>query len=304
MTGVDWPSLAIAAFSAAVSVVALITSRRVQRASLKLQLQVAQMAQRIRSVGYLVRDRHRQRGMGFRVLNGPDEITMSRATVNLEYKVHTRSLWQHPERVELNVGDDEFGILGIKGEALPFRFKPNDVAEWRFPFSVTYWFAEDLPGAPIWNQNTPAKETPEIEITFSATASGKTVASDKSDPIKIGISASIEPLRGYAKTTRIVVLEHVILGALAKDVLKNEKIKIDPLIRTEFERLVRRGLDLPELLCGWLLRTWEEEGRFGNEDVETFARSLAAIRHASIETEVPVLLTPPRHYPPGQSSIE
>lgn len=260
-------STLISIISVAVAFVALILSWRAQRTHGRLQ-----------AVEIAHRDKQKQIGLGFRVRNGPNELTITGAVINMVYKVNKQHavLW-NDERFTFAVQSDEFEILGITGPEFGFRLEPFDEAEWRFPFFISYY----LPKISAESADADADAGPNdkrhqiIELTYTVTASGKTKSSE---PEKLGAYVENKTLFGYRTRGRASIsLQSTILSVLAHGALLSIRSASLP-APGWVKDLAYRGLDLPAGLEEWLVHAWERAGSFSDESTEILARMLVKLR--------------------------
>ncbi len=283
MTEANWITAGISGFSAVIALIALVTSRRTQRATYQLQLQADQRKARLKAVEVLGRDKRKRIGFGFKILNGPDEVTISDAKINITYKVYRdAAILRHDILIRLVVRSDEFRVLGITGKPFGFRLIPNDEVEWRFPFSVTHY----LPEIAAENDNDTGRrqKIPVIELIFSVTASGNVKSCE--EPLLLGGFVGGKTLLGFFERNITTTLKDIILGTLAKDALQTIGT-MDPAVREELKDLARRGHNIPAGLLKWLVDTWEQTGSFSDESTEMLARYLIRLRPPSPD---PILL--------------
>jgi hypothetical protein len=247
-----------------------------------------------RYIRLLGRDKRKRIGFGFKIINGPDEVTISYARIDLTYKVYKAvALLRHDVLIRLIVRSDEFGVLGITGKSFGFRLMPNDEVEWRFPFSVTHYLKDIM--AENDGDSIRHEKYPKIELIFSVTASGNVKSSER--PISLGGFDGGKTLFGFHEKRTGATLESIILGALAKDALQNPDIINPavgggPAIRDELIDLVRRGEGgyIPAELIEWLVDTWEQAGSFSDESTEKVARYLVGLRPPRPNPDRPALI--------------
>ena len=104
----------ISIISAVIAFVAFITSWRTQRANYKLQLQVSGQAGHLQALNSLSRKKLEGKGSGFKALNGPNELTLTHATLRIAYTLHRRDATFWGEEIfTFSISSDEFGVLGM-----------------------------------------------------------------------------------------------------------------------------------------------------------------------------------------------
>jgi len=295
MTKSDPVPIVISIVSLVIALLALLNSwlvRRIQRKSYNLQLQAAQRAHRLQAVEAFYRDKQKQTGLGFRVRNGPDEVTVTRAEISITYTLNDPDaiLWDE-ERYIFDVSSDEFGVLGVTGPEFGFRLAPFDEREWRLPYSAS----RDLPDIPA-EEGASTRRYQQINFVFSVTASGSTTSSR---PLLLGRYEG-QPMFGYRHNTRNIgrILEKTIIGALAREALQTVRPEILPTLvppelkepilsglddfKQELEHLAKGGRDVPLGLQKWLVDIWEQAGSFSDEQTERLARTLVKLRPATL----------------------
>lgn len=261
--------------SIGVACLALITSWgawMAQRATARLQRQASQEAGRLQEIETFYKDKRKRLGLGFRVLNGPNEVTVASAEILLNFTIADPDaiLWQDT-RYRINVGSDDFGLLGISGPEFDFQLGPRRREEWRFPYSVSFNLPDIIiDGNSLYQQ---------IEFTFSVVVSGKPPIS--SSPLFLG-GYEEKPWFGYRNRRGwrgTPNLEPIMLGIIAQKVLKSaHSTGLDPHFKDELEGMVRRaGPEMPAGLQTWLLRCWQEAGKFSDKPTEKMARSLISL---------------------------
>ena len=179
MTKTD-PATTIALISLLIAFAALMISwkaMQIQRAEHKLNLAPAQEKALLRALKSFRKDRQRQLGMGFRIRNGPDTVTITRAAIDVTYTMfNTDALLRQDERFTCDIQSDDFGVLRINGPEFAFRLDPNHEVDWRFPYSASFTLPE------IQGTNAEGDRYQQIEFIFSITASGnRTTSSNRFD---------------------------------------------------------------------------------------------------------------------------
>lgn len=268
----------ISLVSLAVAFAALMISwqaKQIQRAEHKLHRQTAEEKGRLKLVEGLNRNRSKQLGIGFKVLNGPDDVTVTRATITMRYTMNRRAaVWRDDTEFTVRIGSDDFGILGITGPKLDFRLASNHEEEWRFPYAVS----DRLPTIPP-EKDAEEDRDQQIEFTFSVTASGNSKTSEPEYLLSGLGDTRHTALFGYRfKSDTPVLLKPIVLGALANQVIRNIQLAEGPISLPTVEHLARGSINIPSGLENWLVSAWEEAGNFGDEPTETLARMLAKIR--------------------------
>jgi hypothetical protein len=252
--------------SIAIAIAALLVSRRAYRSSNELQLLLAERPGRLYQVTTLLPDRHKRIGYGFKILNGPAEVTVSSAFLYLTYKCYRQPTIQSVDTCfELAIRPAEFSILGLSsrsGKEFEFGLGPSGTEAWRFPY--------ELPDVPAEIEDGKRKQ--QIVFRFAVTASEDT---KDSDSIVLGDSGPVTLLRQRIRYTKYAGLETVLLNALAKNAIRtirsgSAQVQLPPVL----EGLVRHN-DAAEGLQSWLVEAWREGGRFGDEQTERLARMLA-----------------------------
>ncbi len=192
----NWTSVASAAIAAA----ALVISIRAQRANYRLAQKVADQAGRLRSVEILRRDEP-SAGFGFKAQNGPSEVTITDAIVQIIYIARTEGKILHAGRkVYFSIRADEFELVGITGPQLGFRLAPYDQAHWRMPISFSE-FPFSIRAEQGYNDDQ------HIEFRFSVTASGDTKVSE---PYTLGFSriSLLDSTYHFEETSLISLLRY------------------------------------------------------------------------------------------------
>ena len=259
-------STAASALSTAVAFAALIISQRTQRASYELQLELSQRSGRLKQVTCLYPDKVKGLGYGFKIINGPDEVTVSHAALDLTYRAfRSTSLRWTDEMVHITVPSQEFKILGMSGGEAGFRLARNDEVEWRFP--------RDLPK--LSYEAAGRNREQGLEIRFRVTASGETMASD---PLTFG-SDRETLFREQVRSTGRTRIDILLLGILASNAIRGIR-STDPSaqVPSELSELASASDDVPAELQDWLVNAWELSGNFSSKLTETFARILFRAR--------------------------
>src|SRR5450432_2862756 len=119
--------------SVLIAAAALIVAIRAQRANYRLARQMAQRVGRLANVtAAQVWAGNRDRLL-FKVLNGPDEITIDNVRLRLTYGLiksgDLRGAWS----LAFYLRHTCFELLGIKGRSLPLRLAAYDQALWELP---------------------------------------------------------------------------------------------------------------------------------------------------------------------------
>ena len=211
MTKADPVPIIISIISLATAGLALLVSWRAQRAqqkSYKLQLQAAQQAGRLKTVEGFYKDKRKRVGLGFRVINGSNEVTVTHASVNITYAIiDSQAIVRREDRFIFDVGSDDFGVLGITGPKFDFRLEPLGQREWSLPYSASF----SLPDITIGEDTGRKIFHQMIRFVFSVTASG---ATSNSLPLLFG-SHEGNSILGYRSQTYVgdSVVESIILEA-------------------------------------------------------------------------------------------
>ena len=275
MTKTD-PATTIALISLLIAFAALMISwkaMQIQRAEHKLNLAAAQEKARLRAVESFPKDRQRQLGMGFRIRNGPDMVTVTRAAIDVTYTIfNPDALLRHDEIFRFDIRSDDFGVLGINGPEFAFRLDPNHEVEWRFPYSASFNLPE------IQGANAESDRYQQIEFIFSVTASGNRTTSSK--PLRLGSLVINKPWFGYRRDgTAIFIMEDFILGTIARRVLQStDSTQLPSPVQAELKRLASQGyVTMPAGLQEWLLDSWQQAGKFSDQSTEELARMLVEL---------------------------
>lgn len=276
MTKTDSLATTIALISLAIAFAALIISwqaKQIQRADHKLNLAAAQEKGRLRAVESIYRDKRKQLGMGFRIRNGPDTVTVTQAAIHVTYTIfRPEAILQQDEKFTCNIRSDDFGVLGITGPEFGFRLDQNHEEEWRFPYSASF----ELPK--IRGANEKDDRYQQIEFIFSVTASGNRTTS--SEPLLLGHWLGNKPWFRYKRDgSAIMIIESFILGAVARKVLRGAgSTHLPPPVQDELKRLASQGyVEMPVGLQEWLVDSWQQAGKFSDESTEELARMLVQL---------------------------
>ena len=274
--------------SIVIAFAAFITSRRVQHANYNLQLQLAQRPGRLQQVKVLYPNRHERMGYGFKVINGPDEVKVSRAILYMTYRIYRRSAIRWiDEKFEFLIRPHELKILGISGKEFGFRLAPYDEEEWRFPY--------DLPG--LHYETGDGNRQQEIQFRFAVTASEDTKSSDS---LTFGASP-VMLFAERARHTAHVSLEKVLLGVLAQDAVRGI-LSSSPSaqVPSDLKKLVL-PFDVPVELRNWLVDAWKQAGSFSDESIEKRARTLLKLRppHPDPDLLATYIRAAPQDQPPS-----
>lgn len=310
MTKPDPLATVIALISLGIAFVALLISwqaKQIQRADHELNRQAAKERGRLKAVEGLNRNKRQRLGIGFRILNGPDEVNVSRASISMRYTIDRPSaVWRGDVEFTFDVQSDEFGVLGItrKGDGFKlkpfhdFSLKPFHEEEWRFPLAVSWY----LPDPPAEEEGGGDRRYQQIEFTFSVTASGHKVTSTREN--LLGGWCSKKKRFGYRRQGgALSSLEVVILAALANEARRGIKSASIPVPNLSLDELVGRGFDMPSGLQKWLVDAWEQAGRFDEEETEQLARALVRLRppHPDPELLAALLLAESQNQPASLS---
>jgi hypothetical protein len=252
-------STAVSALSTAIAFAALIISQRAQRANYELQLKLSQRAGRLKQVMYLYPDKVKNLGYGFKIINGPDEVTVSQAALDLTYRsFRSTSLRWTDDMVHITVPSQEFKILGLSGREASFRLAPNDEVEWRFP--------RDL--HKLSYKEADRNREQGLETRFRVTASGETMTSE---PLTFG-SKRQTLFREQVRSTAHTRIDVLLLGILARNAIQGIR-SADPSgqVPSELSGLAS-SVDIPAELEYWLVNVWESSGNFSSELIEKSAR--------------------------------
>jgi hypothetical protein len=276
-TKMDPLATAIALISLGIAFAALLISwqaKQIQRADHKLNRQAAEEKGRLREVEGLHRNKRKGAGIGFRILNGPDEVTVRRAVISMRYTVNRPgAVWRDDVEFKLDVQSDEFGVLGITGKELGFRLLPLHDEEWRFPLSAS-WYLPNLPAEKEGGED----RYQQIEFTFSVTSSGHTLSS--LPELLLGgwdnrrLPFGYRDQRPKSKSS----LQVIILATLAKDAIRSIQSTSTTVHAPSLEALARRGPDMPAGLQKWLVDAWEQSGSFDETQIEKLARTFVRLR--------------------------
>lgn len=280
-------STIISIISLIIAFAAFFTSWRVQRAGYKLQLQLAKQPGRLESMEELYVDRLKKLGFGFKIHNGPSEVTVTRAKMEIIYTIKREKAiimgkfrWGADYIVDMD--SDDFGVLGIVGPSLSFRLPSFDEREWRFPYATSF----DFP------QYRPRREAPEQEIsfTFSVIASGNRETSALFTPW--GSWSSGSPFSHASSTDSGWHLEELLLGCLANEAVRNiESMSQGLKVPSELERMMVDTRDCPAEFLRWLTDTWKKAGSFREESTEKVARMLSELGSSDPDPELLSALT-------------
>lgn len=261
-------TIVISSISLLIALASFLTSRRVQHANYKLQLELAQRPGRLQQVGPLYRDKVNGLGYGFKVVNGPSEVTVSYAMLHLTYRVYRQlAIQQIDQEVQIAIRPHEFTILGVSGKGFGFRLAPYDVEEWRLPFNLPELSYETSDG----------KREQEIELYFAVTASGLI---KNSEPLTFGATGRSWPFGKHVRSTGHMSLERTLLGILAWEAVGQIRSN-NPSAQVphQLTKLARgRQIIFPIELQNWLVDIWEQSGSFSNKSTEMFARQLVRLR--------------------------
>jgi hypothetical protein len=276
MTKTDSLATTIALISLLIAFAALMISwkaMQIQRAEHKLNLAAAQEKARLRAVESFFKDKRRQLGMGFRIRNGPDTVTVTRAAIHVTYTIFSlEAFLLQDERFICDIQSEDFGVLGITGPEFAFRLDPNHEVEWRFPYSASFRLPE------IQEANAKSDRYQQIEFIFSVTASGNRTTSSK--PFILGHVRGNKPWFGYRRDGEaIFFMESFILGAIARRVLQSTgSTHLPSPVQDELKGLAGQGyVQMPAGLQEWLLDSWQQAGKFSDESTEELARMLVEL---------------------------
>ena len=238
-------------------------TQRAQRANYKLQQEISERPGHLKEITTLYRDKRERLGVGFRILNGPTEMPVTDAVINMTYTVHKHSAVRFEEKFTLPVRAKDFGVLGISGPKFEFTLTPYKQAEWRFPLSSS-WYLPELTS--IDNEVL----TQQIEFVFSVTVAGETTSSE---PEFLFGGDICKPTFGYkyANGSRSS-LEDIIVGSLAADrvnLLRRENPNSE--IPSELAAINPHS-DVPSGLRNWIFDAWEHSGKFSDDSLEGLAR--------------------------------
>jgi hypothetical protein len=227
------------------------------------------------------KDRLPDLGFGFKIVNGPDEVTISECylTISYEHKNFGALIWDKETIILEDIRSDEFAILGIKGPAPGFRLRPRDEVTWRFPSSASNRFLGESTEESVRDDSRR-----QIKFTFRVVASGNVVCSKPFLPS--GVISNT--LLGFRHTAQIYGrLESLVLSVLAQDALPGLRAMPASTLSAEAEQIIKQygavARDVPGDFRKWIVDLWENEGHLGNETTEEFARSLARFRQQPLE---------------------
>jgi hypothetical protein len=255
---------AASSLSTFIAFAALIISQRAQRANYELQLKLSQRTGRLKQVLSLYPDKVKGLGYGFKIINGPDELTVSQVTLDLTYrKFRKTSLRWTDEMVNITVPSQEFTILGLSGDKPGFRLKQNDEVEWRFPRDL-HRLSPEAAGR---------NREQGLEIRFRVTASGETMASD---PLRFG-SNRYTLFRERVTSTVYGRIDTLLLGILMKNAIQGIR-SADPSAQVPPLLSKWANADIPTELQDWLVNVWESRGSFSSEVIEGYSRVLFRAR--------------------------
>lgn len=292
-------SITISIISAVIAFAAFITSWRVQRATYRLQRQIADQVGRLRSVEAVSRNENKKLGTGFKVRNGPSKVTVTSAVISISYSfIKAGRLLRQDEQSVFEVLSDEFGVLGITGPEFSFRLGRFDEAEWRLPFLASFRLPQD--------RRVEGGRKEQIEFTFSVTASGNTETSARFRPGGGFTYPTI--LGGYWRNVyNVWGLEDLVLAVLANEAVRNIEATSPSLdVPPELKRMRQPTHEFPAGLLEWLVGTWEEAGRISDESNEKIARMLARLRSSRPNKELLVALAEAisQNQPPSASASD
>jgi hypothetical protein len=290
-TAADWIT---AISTAALAVFAIVTAVYAIKAfgtqSRQLQLELARRPGRLQKVMPLLPDRHERLGRGFKVLNGPDEVTVSRAILYLTYRMYRAPTLRWVDKVvEFAVLPHDFKILGLSGRALGFRLDPYGEEAWRFSYDLPELSYETVDG----------QRNQQIELRLTVTASENT---ETSEPLMLGDeSGPMTLLRARTRSRDHLALAKDLISVLAQDAISairaiNPSAQVPP----ELEELVLDWLDLPAGLRDWLVDAWQQGGSFSDESTEKLARTLLDIKQQAATSQALRDLLESQH--PGSST--
>ena len=177
---VDHRTFAVSLSSVVISAIALIVAIRAQHANYRLARTVAEKAGRLQNITVVRLDAGSRYTRGFKVLNGPDEITVTDARFLVTYSLVERNKLIGAARFMFTLRSTCFDILGIEGPSLPLRLAPYEEIVWRLPR-----YARDLD-----LMSTPEETTYDqfLRLQLEVTASGATAVSSK---ISIGLRQQV-----------------------------------------------------------------------------------------------------------------
>jgi hypothetical protein len=268
MTTPEIISTVTSAVSILIAFAAFVTSRRVQRDSYKLQLELSQRLGRLKKVILLYPEGHERTGYGFKVLNGPDEVTVSNAILNMTYRIYRApTLWRVDKAVEFAIPPQAFNILGLSGKAPGFRLHGYGEAVWRFPTNLPTLLDKTIDGR--LNQ--------QIELRLTVTASEDTKTSE---PLMLGDrDGPMTLFRARVSSTDYVTLDKVLLGVLARDAMGAiRSASPSAQMLPGLGELLSPGINVPAELKNWLVDAWQQGGSFSDESTEKLARTLLDIK--------------------------
>jgi hypothetical protein len=272
VTKSDQLATVLAIISLVIAFMALLISwqaKRIQRSEHKLNLAAAEEKGRLQAVEGFYRDKRKHLGLGFRIRNGPDEVTVTSAKITITYtSIDSDAILVGDEKFTLSFLSDDFRLLGMTGPEFGFSLGSRRETEWRFPYLVSF----DL------SKGSGYKQIPGLEFIFSVTASG---IPKSSSPLRLGSFDGRKPLFGYRRgqtNFHAPDLESVILGTLARKVLQStNSAELISDLKLVLEQLARGYIEMPAGLQNWLLDSWEEAGSFSDDMNEKLARALVKL---------------------------
>jgi hypothetical protein len=165
---------AVALVSALIAAAALVISIRAQRANYALARKIADQAGHLRAVVPLSGQNDPPIGCGFKIINGPDEVTVSGAYLVITYCTASpgdtfREIMFDGARYRIIIPSRLFNSLGFSGPQLGFRLPAYGEAEWRTPYATF----------PTEYRSDRGRKSQHLQFEFTVTASGTTMTSDK-----------------------------------------------------------------------------------------------------------------------------
>ncbi len=114
-------------------------------------------------------------GFGFKVINGPGEITVSKIWLDIAYSTSAaikgfKEMVSDGQKYIMTVDSAQFSTLGLTGPSPGFRLAPYDEAEWRMPYTAFNFPSE--------YKSDRGNEFQHVEFHFSVTAARDTRTSE------------------------------------------------------------------------------------------------------------------------------